>query len=136
MDTSSSEKPTGTDGLPAEMLKNDVCISFLQNFLFIMVEKHDCVFPQFGHIHGTIVPILKSETNDSRIPLNYRWSSLLSIPYMALCTMINNHILEYPVWRTEWIKVQQKLFRAHLCIIKCHGTQKTSQEIRQLLHAL
>ena len=34
----------GTNGLPAEVLKNDVCISFLQN-LFHRVWKA-CVFPQ------------------------------------------------------------------------------------------
>ena len=29
MDTSSSEKPAGPNGLPAEVLKNDVCIHIL-----------------------------------------------------------------------------------------------------------
>ena len=45
--------------------------------------------------HGTIVPIPKSETNDPRIPLKYRGISLLSIPYKAFCTMINQCILEW-----------------------------------------
>lgn len=71
--------------------------------------------------HGTIVPIPKSKTNDPRIPLKNRGISLLSISYKAFCT-------DKPVYpsmdrrhgqRTEWIEVQQKLFRANLRIIKC-----------------
>ena len=87
-----NNKGAGPDGLPAEVLKNEVCITFFQN-LFPSCLKSMCI-PSVWR-HGTIVPIPKNSSSDPRIPLNYRGISLLCIPYKAFCTIINQHIFEW-----------------------------------------
>ena len=40
-------------------------------------------------------PIPKNKTSDPRLPLNYRGISLLSVPYKAFCSILNQYILEW-----------------------------------------
>ena len=92
-----NSKAVGPDGLPAEVIKNQVCCTFFQS-LFSACLKN-LYIPTVWH-HGIITPIPKNKTSDPRIPLNYRAISLLSVPYKAFCSILNQYILqwaEYPV---------------------------------------
>ena len=68
-------KTVGPDGLPAEVIKNQVCCTFFQS-LFSACLKN-LIIPTVWY-HGIITPIPKNKTSDPRIPLNYRGISLLS----------------------------------------------------------
>ena len=70
-----NKKAPGPDELPAEVLKNDFCCSFLST-LFTTCLKNCCIPSAWRK--GTIVPIPKNEKDDPRVPLNYRGISLLS----------------------------------------------------------
>ena len=85
-------KTVGPDGLPAEVIKNQVCCTFFQS-LFSACLKN-LIIPTVWH-HGIITPIPKNKTSDPRIPLNYRGISLLSVPYKAFCSILNQYILEW-----------------------------------------
>ena len=87
-----NEKTVGPDGLPAEVIKNQVCCTFFQS-LFSACLKN-LIIPTVWH-HGIITPIPKNKTSDPRIPLNYRGISLLSVPYKAFCSILNQYILEW-----------------------------------------
>ena len=85
-------KAVGPDGLPAEVIKNQVCCTFFQS-LFSACLKN-LYIPTVWR-HGIITPIPKNKTSDPRIPLNYRGISLLSVPYKAFCSILNQYILEW-----------------------------------------
>ena len=101
-------KTVGPDGLPAEVIKNQVCCTFFQS-LFSACLKN-LIIPTVWH-HGIITPIPKNKTSDPRIPLNYRGISLLSVPYKAFCSILNQYILEW-IEYTGILCEEQNGFRA------------------------
>ena len=71
-------KASGPDGIPCEVLKNDICVHDLTSlFLTIANSLH---IPTAWKL-ATIVPLPKSAMKDPSNPLQYRSISVLSIPY-------------------------------------------------------
>ena len=100
-------KAVGPDGLPVELIKIQVCCIFFQS---LYLSKESLYIPTVWR-HGIITPIPKNKTSDPRIPLNYRGMSLLSVPYKAFCSILNQYILEW----TEYAGIlceEQNGFRA------------------------
>ena len=92
MFTQKNKKATGLDRLPAEVLKNDLCAPFL-TILFNICARTGLIPGVWRK--GLIIPILKKNTDDARVPLNYRGITLLPIPYKIFTTVLNNRIVEW-----------------------------------------
>jgi len=75
-----NKKAPGPDKLPAVVLKNDFCTSFLGT-LFTICLKNSSISSVWRK--GSIVPIPMKTTDDARVPLKYRGMPLLSVPYKA-----------------------------------------------------
>ena len=71
-----NRKAPGPDCIPAEVLKNEVCVAFFTIFFSVCLEK--CCIPSAWKT-ATIVPIPKDNMKDPTDPLQYRGISLLSI---------------------------------------------------------
>ena len=105
-------KTVGPDGLPAEVIKNQVCCTLFQS-LFSACLKN-LIIPTVWH-HGIITPIPKNKTSDPRIPLNYKGISLLSVPYKAFCSILNQYIMEW-IEYSGILCEEQNDFRAGSCL--------------------
>ena len=57
-------KAVGPDGLPVELIKNQVCCTFFQS---LCLSKESLYIPTVWR-HGIITPIPKNKTSDPRIP--------------------------------------------------------------------
>ena len=66
-------KASGPDGIPCEVLKNDICVSFLTS-MFISIVKSLCIPTAWKMT--TIVPLPKTSMKDPSNPLQYRSISL------------------------------------------------------------
>ena len=84
-----NNKAYGEDGLPAEVLKNDI-LSGLLTKLFNKCFISDVV-PEVWK-KGIIQPIPKSSTTDIRDPLNYRGVTITYIVYKMYCSILNRRL--------------------------------------------
>ena len=75
--TQKNKKATGLDKLPAKVLKNDLCAPFL-TILFNICARTGLIPGVWRK--GLIIPILKKNTDDARVPLNY-WGITLYTLY-------------------------------------------------------
>ena len=82
-------KAPGPDHIPAEVLKNEVCVGF---FTTLCLEK--CSIPSAWKT-ATIVPIPKDNMKDPTDPFQYRGISLLSIPYKVFAKILDHRFSEW-----------------------------------------
>ncbi|CAC5398783.1 unnamed protein product [Mytilus coruscus] len=80
-------KAAGIDNIPAEVLKNKTCIDMLQKIINFCFENG--VSP-LEWKQGIINPIVKPNSTDVRLPLSYRWITLLSVPCKVYCDILNS----------------------------------------------
>ena len=94
-----TRKAVGVDEIPAEELKNDICVDILFKFISACFELGD--IPSVWKT-GIISPIPKSSENDRRDPMSYRGLSLLSIPCKIYIAILNARLC-------KWLEVNDKL---------------------------
>ncbi len=92
-------KACGPDGIPSDVLRNDISVSFL-HVLFNICLHSGKVPAQWGM--GTINPIPKSSTLDSRDPLSYRGITLASVLYKLYASILNERL-------SKWVETNDKL---------------------------
>ena len=83
-------KACGNDGIPAAVLRNDVCINLLHTLItraFDMGQVPD------EWMKSIINPIFKSE--DPRDPLHYRPISLISFPCKIYTSILNERLCKW-----------------------------------------
>ena len=84
-------RAAGFDGIPAEVLRNPVCIDLIYKIINFCFES--------GTVHnewntGTIKPIPKPDAKDPRNPLSYRGTCLISVPCKVFADIINSRFTE------------------------------------------
>jgi hypothetical protein len=101
-----SNKASGWDGVPAEVLKALDIVPFMEIYLNALLDAG--YFPEFWS-RSIIVPIFKK--GDTNLPGNYRGISLLSVVSKVFTYILNKRITE---WMEECEKVseEQAGFRA------------------------
>ena len=87
-----ARKARGVDDIPAEVLKNDMCIDMLHKIITIAFKKG--LVPSDWQ-RGIIHPIPKSSSKDPRDPLNYRGITLISIPCKIYCMILNDRLSKW-----------------------------------------
>ena len=85
-------KACGNDSIPVDVLKNDVCVSFL-HILFNVCFNSGIVPSEWGKI--IISPIPKSSTTDLRDPLSYRGIALSCSMYKLYSSILNDRISQW-----------------------------------------
>lgn len=86
-----TNKAVGWEGLPYEVLKNEITVEVLQ-LLFDKIFQSNIV-PVIWK-HGVIKPIPKSALLDPIVPMNYRGIALLSTVYKVFSSILNNRLLQ------------------------------------------
>ena len=87
-----SNKASGVDEIPGEVLKNTKVIVVLQSFFNICFETGK--IPETWS-RGIINPISKASTNDSRDPLSYRGIILAPVTYKVYCSVLNERLITW-----------------------------------------
>ena len=87
-------RAAGFDGIPAEVLRNPVCIDLIYKIVNFCFETG--IVPTEWNT-GVIKPIPKPDAKDSRNPMSYRGICLISIPCKVYADIINSRF-------TEWIE--------------------------------
>ncbi|MCG8113538.1 MAG: reverse transcriptase family protein [Candidatus Thiodiazotropha taylori] len=85
-------RAAGFDGIPAEVLRNPVCIDLLYKIINFSFESG--TVPSEWNT-GIIRPIPKSDSKDPRNPLNYRGICLISIPSKVYADVLNTRFIEW-----------------------------------------
>ena len=80
------KRATGFDGIPAEVLRNPVCIDLLYKIINFCFEN-GTVPSEWNK--GIVRPIAKADATDPRDPLCYRGICLLSIPCKVYADILN-----------------------------------------------
>ena len=109
-----NKKAPGPDKLPAVVLKNDFCASFLGTLFTICLKN--CSIPSVWR-KGSIVPIPMKTTDDARVPLNFRGIPLLSVPYKAFSTILNERISAW-LEENDILVEEQNGFRPGRCTLE------------------
>ena len=86
------KRAAGFDGIPAEVLRNPVCIDLLYKIINFCFEN--------GYVpsewnKGVIRPIPKSDAKDPRDPLSYRGICLISIPCKMYAGILNVRLSQW-----------------------------------------
>ena len=87
-----SNKASGVDEIPGEVLKNAKVITFLHKFFDACFETGKV--PETWS-KGIINPIPKASTSDSRDPLSYRGITLAPVTYKVYCTILNERLISW-----------------------------------------
>ena len=82
-------KAAGIDSIPAEAIKNDICIDILHRLMEYCFES-GCVPESWKS--GIINPIVKPGTTDVRQPLTYRGICLISVSCKVYCDILNHRL--------------------------------------------
>ena len=91
-------KAVGPDGLPVELIKNQVCCTFFQSLFSA------CLFPQFG-----IMEVLPQYQRTKQVTLESHLTTEEYLPYKAFCSILNQvhprvgRIYRDPVRGTKWL---------------------------------
>ncbi len=80
--------------IPAEVLKNPKCVNILHKLMNYCFQSG--TVPILWQ-QGIVNPIPKCSSKDSRIPLNYRGITLISIPCKIYCNILNHRF-------TKWLE--------------------------------
>ena len=83
------QKAPGIDAIPAESLKNDVCVDLLYRIISVCFEKG--IVPDQWKT-GIVNPIVKPNSTDLRRPLTYRGITLISVPCKVYCDILNRRL--------------------------------------------
>ena len=83
-------KASGIDNIPAEILRNEACISLL--FRIIRYSFENCCIPS-EWAKGIIKPLSKGD--DPRNPMNYRPITIISIPCKLYANILNNRLVKW-----------------------------------------
>ncbi|MEW8545344.1 MAG: reverse transcriptase family protein, partial [Candidatus Thiodiazotropha sp.] len=86
------KRAAGFDGIPAEVLRNPVCIDLLHKIINFCFENG--TVPSEWNT-GVIKPIPKSDSKDPRNPLSYRGICLISIPCKIYADILNLRFSEW-----------------------------------------
>ena len=100
-------KAAGIDAIPAEALKNDVCVDLLHRIISECFTNG--VVPNQWKT-GIINPIVKPNSTDVRRPSTYRGITLLSVPSKIYCDILNHRLVTF-LDSTESIADEQNGFR-------------------------
>lgn len=84
-------KASGFDTIPAEVLRNEFCISLLFKILISYSFEQCCISSDWAK--GIIKPIPKGD--DPRNPLNYRPKTLISIPCKIYANILNSRLAKW-----------------------------------------
>ena len=94
-----TNKASGVDSIPDEVLKNDTAISCL-HILFNVCFRTGKIPTELGKC--IINPIPKSNSSDPRDPLSYRGITLASSLHKLYCVVLNKRL-------TVWVEGNSKL---------------------------
>ena len=83
------KKASGIDDIPAEVLKNELCINMLHKLICYAFEQG--VVPTDWQ-KGVIQPVPKGSSDDARVPNNYRGITLISVPCKIYCSILNSRL--------------------------------------------
>ena len=83
-------KACGNDGIPADVLRNDICIDLLHS---LITNAFDLGQVPDEWMKSIINPIYKSD--DPRDPLNYRPISLISVPCKIYTNVLNERLCKW-----------------------------------------
>ena len=81
-----AEGPAGLDNIPAEVLRNPICVDSLHKIITFCF--HSGTVPSDWNT-GLIKPIPKGDGKDPRDPLSYRGITLISIPCKINADILN-----------------------------------------------
>ena len=89
---SKNGKACGYDGIPVDILKNDICLHWMHSLFNYCFENS--VIPDSWKC-GIINPVFKPGNLDRRLPMNYRGITLTSVVYKIFCGIINNRLMDW-----------------------------------------
>ena len=101
------KRATGLDGIPAEVLRNPVCIDLLYKIISFCFENG--TVPNEWNT-GIIKPIPKSDASDPRNPLCYRGICLISIPCKIYADVLNQRLSNW-IENNNIVEDEQNGFR-------------------------
>ena len=85
-------KAAGLDDIPAEVLKNNICVELLHKLITYCFENGE--IPNDWKT-GIITPIPKSNDKDPRDPMSYRGLTILSIPCKLYSAILNDRLCNW-----------------------------------------
>ena len=83
-------KASGIDEIPAEVLKNDLCIGMLHRIISLCFQHG--IVPRAWK-RGIVQPLPKS--GDMLLPGNYRGITLISVPCKIYCQILNTRLAKW-----------------------------------------
>ena len=89
-----SNKASGVDEIPGEVLKNTKVVVFLYTFFNICFETAKKKNPKHGP-RGIIKAIPKASISDSRDPLSYRGITLEHVTYKVYCSILKERQISW-----------------------------------------
>ena len=104
-------KSPGVDGIPYEVLKNDIVINVLTNLFQMCFDSGK--IPSLWR-KAIVSPIPKDEKNDKRIPMNYRGISLLCNAAKLYSALLNTRIDSFSTSENKIVD-EQNGFRKKRC---------------------
>jgi hypothetical protein len=106
-------KAVGIEGIPNEVLKNNVSVEMLHSFF----NKVFCsgLVPNLWRL-GIIKPLPKSSLTDPRLPLQYRGIALLSTIYKLYTGLLNNRLIETAEAREIYVEEQNGFRKKRSCV--------------------
>lgn len=87
-------KSSGVHELPYEVLKNDAVINVLHKLFSLCFDNINIHVPSVWR-KAIIFPISKDQNSDSRISMNYRGISILSVVSKVFSSILNNRLTDY-----------------------------------------